>query len=165
MKKILCLLAASGLAVLAMPVAAGNVAAPQRGDFAERMFNRMDANGDGVITRKEFEDYNGKRFDELDTNHDGKVSRAEMEAARDKARKKLGEQLRRQFDRRFDAADANHDGALNRDEAQQMPWIAQRFDAFDANHDGKVTRDEVRDYMSKVRGNRRGGMQGGGLSE
>jgi Ca2+-binding EF-hand superfamily protein len=162
MKKILYLLAASALAAVAMPVMAANGAA-QSGDFAERMFNRMDANGDGVITKKEFEDYNSKRFDELDTNHDGKVSHAEMEAAREKARKKFGEQLRGRFNRRFDAADANHDGALNRDEAQQMPWIAQRFDEFDANHDGKVTRDEIREYMKKMQGSR-GGMQGNGQS-
>lgn len=148
MKKLVCWLAVSGFAAVAMPAMAQTGSAAQRGDFAERMFNRMDVNGDGIVTRKEFTDYSNKRFDELDTNHDGKITREEMAAARDKARKKIGEL----FNQRFAAADANHDGALSRDEAQQMPGIARHFGEIDANHDGKVTRDEIRDYIAKIHG-------------
>jgi len=40
---------------------------------ANKKFDRIDANGDGVITRSEY------LFDKLDRNHDGVISRAEFE--------------------------------------------------------------------------------------
>ncbi|CAK0844218.1 unnamed protein product [Prorocentrum cordatum] len=46
-----------------------------RGSGASAEFDRIDADGDGVITRSEFV------FDRLDRNHDGVISRAEFEAA------------------------------------------------------------------------------------
>jgi len=49
-------------------------AAKQR---AERMFNHMDVNGDGVL---DVRDHEARFFDRMDANHDGVVSRAEFRA-------------------------------------------------------------------------------------
>jgi len=35
------------------------------------MMKMLDANGDHMVSKEEFDDYYGKVFDELDTNHDG----------------------------------------------------------------------------------------------
>jgi hypothetical protein len=42
--------------------------------------NRGDANGDGVISRAEYDAQGGHQFDRLDTDHDGFLSQAELHA-------------------------------------------------------------------------------------
>ncbi|HEX7695703.1 MAG TPA: hypothetical protein VF409_14520 [Sphingomonas sp.] len=51
--------------------------------FGERMFARLDTNGNGVIDRDEFRAQAARCFDRMDTNKDGKVDAAERQAARD----------------------------------------------------------------------------------
>jgi hypothetical protein len=41
------------------------------------MFEEMDANKDGAISKQEALDFHGKKFDEMDANHDGKVTKDE----------------------------------------------------------------------------------------
>jgi len=50
---------------------------------ADRMFARLDTNGDGVIDRDEFRAQALRRFDRMDANKDGKIDAAERQAARD----------------------------------------------------------------------------------
>ncbi len=153
MKKTLCHIALVSCVATVSPLASAqqNGAPAPRNNFAEQMFKQMDSNGDGEVSRAEYNAFYKQRFDELDANHDGKISHEEMEAARAKAMKRFGERMQEQFNQRFDAADSNHDGALSRGEAQQMPRVAQHFDEIDANHDGKVTREEIRAYMQTMR--------------
>ncbi|WP_439539187.1 hypothetical protein [Sphingomonas sp.] len=47
---------------------------------------KADTNGDGAISRAEFDAQSAERFAKLDTNKDGKIDAAEMQAQRDKAR-------------------------------------------------------------------------------
>jgi hypothetical protein len=54
-----------------------------RGMMGERMFARLDTNGDGVIDRSEFRAQAERRFEMMDTNKDGKIDAAERQAARD----------------------------------------------------------------------------------
>lgn len=122
------------------------------GDFASSMFDQMDANHDGVVTKKEFDDFHDKKFKEMDANHDGKITREEMEAFHQKVSGQMREQMREQFKKRFEEADANHDGALSKEEAKKMPFVAEHFDEIDANHDGKVTMDEIEVAMKKMHG-------------
>jgi Ca2+-binding EF-hand superfamily protein len=114
----------------------GMMSPGNRGDW---MFDEMDTNHDGVVTKREFDAYHAKWFKELDANHDGKISREELDAHR----QKWAQRMRARFQQRFDAADTNHDGALSREEATSMPFVARNFDQIDANHDGKVTMAEI----------------------
>ena len=54
-----------------------------------RMLARLDANGDGVITREEFLSRPMRMFDRLDMNGDGRITREEMAKAR-KLRRNMG---------------------------------------------------------------------------
>jgi hypothetical protein len=74
------------IAALAMPVAA--MACPGKGD-AKRggHFQKMDANGDGVVTADEHATMAAKHFSKMDANGDGKVTRDEMKAAWKEKRK------------------------------------------------------------------------------
>ena len=62
-----------------------DAAAPPAGSAGrgERMFARLDANGDGAIDRDEFRAQAARRFDRVDANKDGKIDAAERQAARD----------------------------------------------------------------------------------
>ncbi len=124
----------------------------RHGGYADRMFDEMDTNHDGVVTKKEFDAFHDKRFKELDANHDGKITREEMEAAHQKMMEQMAGQMRDQLKKRFDDADTNHDGALSKEEAQKLPFVAQHFDEIDANHDGKVTLDEIEAAHQKMHG-------------
>ena len=99
------------------------------------MFDRLDANKDGAITKQEADaaqaqfltrakkhmaERGAKAFDKLDTNKDGQVSRQEFDAGRQareqrQALRKPGEPLAGKggmgfADRIFDVADASKDG-------------------------------------------------------
>jgi Ca2+-binding EF-hand superfamily protein len=62
------------------PPPPGDIGGPHRhhGHFLEK----LDANGDGRISRDEMRANADKRFDKLDTNHDGYIDKAEMDALR-----------------------------------------------------------------------------------
>ena len=113
------------------------------------MFKTVDTNGDGAISKAEFNAYyakhNLKHFKELDANKDGKITPEELQGGH---RQEMGNNDgTTHLDQRFNAADANHDGGLNKAEANGMPMLSAYFDQVDANHDGKVTRREYLDAM------------------
>ena len=82
----------------------------------DQIFKQLDANQDGVLTRKEVN--NDKAFDKFDTNHDGKITYIEYNIA-----------LATMVGQGFSNADANHDGTVSKQEmlqraaqkAQQVP--------------------------------------------
>jgi Ca2+-binding EF-hand superfamily protein len=117
-------------------------------DTAEGMlFKEMDKNGDGVISKQEFDAFHSAHFKEMDANHDGKITREEMDAAH----KKMMEKCDVRPDARFDEVDINHDGLLSKDEAEiGMPMVFKHFDEIDSNKDGKISKDELNDYMKKM---------------
>jgi Ca2+-binding EF-hand superfamily protein len=119
-------------------------------EMDELMFKKLDTNGDGVISRKEFDAFNAKHFKELDTNKDGKLTLEELQSG-PSPRMGHGDGTTH-LDQRFNAADVNHDGGLDRDEAKEMPMLSQYFDEVDANKDGKVTRQEYLDAMPLLHG-------------
>ena len=109
---------------------------------------RVDANGDGIVTREEAQVYPrlATHFDAADVNRDGRLEGAELEAGRESARREARDAIRE----RWAAADKDHDGAISQAEANEsMPGLAKRFADFDANGDGKVTRDEVHSFMTQ----------------
>jgi len=123
----------------------------------EMTFKKIDTNGDGVISRKEFNAFNAKHFKALDTNKDGKLSLDELMGGANPgmmhgdAGATHGDGTTH-LDQRFNAADTNHDGGLDREEAKDMPMLSQYFDEVDANKDGKVTRQEYFDAMPLLHG-------------
>jgi Ca2+-binding EF-hand superfamily protein len=112
----------------------------------------MDTNGDGAISKKEFNAFHDARFKDLDGNKDGKISQDEMGAMHGGMRGKgpmMGGGL--MFDQRFAEVDVNGDGALSKDEAEiGMPMLFSNFDAYDTNKDGKITRDEIAASMKQM---------------
>lgn len=112
-------------------------------------FKNVDANGDGAISKSEFNAYyakhNAKHFKEVDANKDGKITLDEMQ---DGQKQEMGRSDgTTHLDQRFKAADANHDGGLNMEEASAMPMLSAYFGQVDANKDGKVTHQEYFDAM------------------
>jgi Ca2+-binding EF-hand superfamily protein len=144
--KALSRLIVAGCLVCAAPLALacdGKYCATYGGAY----FKNMDKNGDGAISRKEFDAFHKQHFKDMDANKDGKISQDEMGASHGRMAGK-GPMM---FDQRFDETDINHDGALSRDEAEiGMPMIFAHFDEYDANKDGKVSKDEVVSSMKQM---------------
>lgn len=113
------------------------------------MFSNADTNGDGSISKAEFDDYHAKRsaehFNAMDANKDDKLTPDEMQSVQKNMKKRNDGTAH--LDRRFNAADANHDGGLDKEEANAMPMLKSNFGKVDTNKDGKVTRQEYLDAM------------------
>jgi Ca2+-binding EF-hand superfamily protein len=148
----------------AAPGGAGAAKVPMHAAIAAHLFERMDDNKDGQVTRVEAQAAAKRLFERMDQNSDGEVTKAESEAG---ARAIREQELKA----RFAQLDTNADGKLAPAEAQLPPSVFERldgnkdkfvtlselqqgpdvraehrdfqFDQADANHDGKVTRDEA----------------------
>lgn len=108
-----------------------------------------DANGDGTVTRAEWDAAiatrgaeasrrAGEMFARLDTNNDGQLGQAELQAQRANRAEHRG---RRQERRERPRMDTNNDGQISRAE-----WLAvpdRMHERADANRDGRVTREEA----------------------
>ncbi len=117
------------------------------GDRGGMFFKEMDTNGDGAISKKEFDAFHEARFKEMDLNHDGKITKDEIEAMHNKM---MGHGKDR-MSQRFEESDINHDGALSKDEAEiGMPVLFAHFDEADTNKDGKISKEEFDAYMKKL---------------
>jgi Ca2+-binding EF-hand superfamily protein len=99
------------------------------------MFDRLDTNHDGMISRQEFDAHAQIREERRVVMHrgpDGKLDMAGMG--------RMHAMAMRMHSRMFDMADANHDGKVS---LQEMTDAALRhFDMADANHDGRITPEE-----------------------
>lgn len=152
----LAALALSGALVLATPAVAqpkaGSDGVPlDRGVWFEEMFDEIDRDGDGIITRREMDEHRRARFQEADTDGDGRLSRDEMIAAREA-------RMEARMDRRMRLLDANDDGHLSFDE---MPGPGGRMMRWaDLNDDGAIDREEMQAMRDRMM-NRHGGMGGG----
>jgi Ca2+-binding EF-hand superfamily protein len=132
------------------------------GGPAGHSFKEMDKNGDGAVSKKEFDAFHSAHFKDLDANHDGKITQEEMDSGHmtmtDKCKVKMkdkcdvqGDKGVQSFDDRFDEVDINHDGALSKDEAEiGMPMLFKHFDEIDTNKDGKISKEEIGDYMKQL---------------
>ncbi len=112
----------------------------------DRLFEMLDLNEDGEITREEAENAREARFEAADTNGDGLLSPEEMTAARE-ARAAERQQ------RHFAKLDTNEDGLLSQEEMAASPRAQRRegmFDRVDENGDGKITRAEAEAIHQKM---------------
>ncbi|MBU0687976.1 MAG: EF-hand domain-containing protein [Gammaproteobacteria bacterium] len=148
MKTIVALIAAGGLMAFAQQASACPGKAHGPSDACPTgggMIQQMDKDGDGAVSKQEFNAFHEERFKDMDSNKDGKVSSEEMGGMYKKGMHGQMKSMRHMsIEQHFDAADTNHDGALSKEEAEKgMPILFARFDENDANKDGKITKDEV----------------------
>ena len=122
-----------------------------------KMFDKLDADRDGSITKAEGEAMRGQMhqkmterkkaratssvapFDRLDANHDGSISRAEFDAAHAQRMARMDTNGDGKPDRRMGA----RMGAMGARMGGGMGMGGQMFEMADANHDGRVTLQEA----------------------
>lgn len=110
-------------------------------DRGDRMWERLDKNGDGRIALSEVDERHRARLAAADANGDGYITRDEWNAHREKRR---AESKARAF------PDKDGDGVVSR--AEFMAKAGERFDKLDADGDGVLTEEEM-----KAGAKRRGG--------
>lgn len=142
MNKLLCLLLAASFSNFAC--AADNNKANENAQF-DQMFNNVDANHDGKISKAEAQlkaPAMGEAFDRIDTNHDGYLTKQEI-----KTFSALLLKSRNEFNRRLTAADKDKNGKLSKEESKEIPMLYKNFDAIDTNHDGQLTGQEIAAFL------------------
>jgi|GEM_PF-715415 len=122
----------------------------------QRRLARLDSDGDGKISKAEFDAHAGQRFARFDLNNDGRISdvdlppwlrgrgilNADASSQQWMGMARAGHGWHRRGGRlmrglmRLAAADTNNDGAVSLDEA--MALAAGRFQRMDANGDGSI---------------------------
>jgi Ca2+-binding EF-hand superfamily protein len=136
--------AAAFVAALTVLGAAGARAAPDRAPNLGRAFAQADLNGDGVVTRAEFEASRHGRFAALDRNRDGYLSLEDAPIPGGLAPRRGG-----RFLQALEPFDVNHDRRISFEEF--LDGSMRLFDEADRNHDGQVDRAEAEAFGASVR--------------
>jgi len=111
----------------------------------DQLFKSVDTNGNGKISKEEAEQKApaiAENFDKIDANHDGALNKKEFKAFWATAEKK-----RREFSQRLQQADLDKNGKLSEEEAKALPNLSARFNEIDGNHDGQLVIKEISDYL------------------
>ena len=141
-RRMLSTVVLAGLAAMAAGAAHGGEAGSGR--LMERLFQKMDTDGDGALSAAEAEAAAEKMFDRRDANGDGVLTESEFTAQT--GGRQLVADRQQKLDtlraKRFAAVDKDGDGQVS---AQEFFAAAQqRFTAADANGDGRITKEELR---------------------
>lgn len=111
-------------------------------------FEEIDADGNGTLTKAEFEALKETRFKATDSDGDGKLSLQEMQAhAQDQAEQRAARMLER-FDK-------NGDGGLSMDELPKPRRGAKMFDHMDGDGSGGISKQEFEEARMNHGGKRR----------
>lgn len=129
----------SGCAATAIHALAGT----RKPDPAE-MFERADANGDGLITRAEFTEARAKMFARLDRNGDGYLTKDDAQGRFAARRSGDGSRLTQALI----TFDSDGDGRISRDEFVNGP--SRLFDRADSNHDGVIDANELKAFRAAI---------------
>lgn len=130
------------------------------------IFEEVDANSDGKVTKDEVTAYHAAKIAAMDTDKDGNLSEAEMIAAQDlrraeREKARETEMVKRMIENR----DTNKDGVLSMDEmAPPADRGDKMFARADADGDGAISKaeaDAIKDKMAQRFGGRDGEHRGG----
>ena len=107
------------------------------------MMKMLDANGDHMVTKDEYDEYYGKIFDELDTDHDGAVEAKEWTGPSKNSKLDLttggySRQLRSM--KMMGKMDADGDHKVTKDEF--LTFHNDVFATMDKKGDGQITANE-----------------------
>lgn len=122
------------------------------GAGAEHRFEQLDRDGNGSISRAEFDAAHAGR---AENRAERRENRQERRAERQAQRGQRGLALR---PRAFERLDVNRDSRLSLAEAQAGAMA--RFARLDANRDGTLTREERRAARERMRAERQGRRAG-----
>lgn len=137
MKPVLMIVALTLGPVMALPAYGAAAGA------GEAVFEEMDANKDGKVTKEEFAAHRAANQAEVDSDGDGFVTAAEM-------RGELESRLDQIVARRMARLDKDGDGKLSAEEARQGPRAEKMFAKMDSDGDGVVTLAEARAASAKM---------------
>lgn len=169
-------------ALLPFALQAGPQDKPGDGNRPElkKIFERLDTNTNGTLSRSEAKGPIARKFDEIDLNADGELSKRELRAQADKRRSQKGEANTgpgnrgdNQADRsdnkrpnpglRFRKIDTDRNGAISLKEAEAagLKKLVKHFERVDKDKNGEISKKEIR-AMRKARQQReREGRTGG----
>jgi hypothetical protein len=136
--------AAAAAAVLAAPAALAQDA-PKK-DRTEVMFKKLDANGDQVIEKVEFDAPRVKIFERIDKDKDGRITLTEVEVLADKRAK------RADWSEEKKAKWIAHLGVTTPQGLTREEFLAHKsvFTRIDSDGDGKLTVTEVEVFSDKL---------------
>jgi len=122
---------------LAFLILAGATAAPAiaGGRDWQAHFDKMDANGDGQITKAEIADHRSEVFKAMDANNDGVLDKQEhlnFVVAR----------MTPRIENRYQKMDSDNDGKVSAAEFEAKKQH-RHFRRMDANNDGIINREEA----------------------
>lgn len=104
------------------------------------MFEMIDADGDGKISRAEVDSFHKARLEKFDTDGNGSLNADEYVA--------MMEDFRRQMmQKRFERKDTNGDGMIDQEEMGAR--MDRMFDRMDRNDDGMIEKGEMRKHGKK----------------
>lgn len=117
----------------------------------ERDFSKADTDMNGAISRAEAEGAEAQlltvNFDKIDANGDGELDRKEIQSFLQTALQNAMRAQQEEFLKRLKAADKNKNGKLTKKELasakDKLPGLEKNFDKIDANRDKSITMEEI----------------------
>ena len=122
----------------------------QRREQARERMQSIDSNGDGTISYAEAESADAKRlienFDTIDADGDGILTKKELGAQHNKKHEQARERMQ-SIDSNGDGTISYAEAA-----SADAKRLIENFDTIDADGDGALTPEELREHHQKMRG-------------